>query len=124
GHVFVVYGGPGLLAAASFMQEATINSGKADLFNQPRDDLFRFRVVTGDENRASLLKRPSCVALGRQMFEMDRVQAFDQSSFLQVRRHQFARSSLVIVEFSELPVAVRVIIPGVDDDFALKGVRW
>src|SRR5436853_2583706 len=57
------------------------------------------------------------------MFEIDRVKAFDQSRSFQMRGHHFARSSFVIVQFREFSVALRIIIPGIDDNFAPKTIR-
>src|SRR6266516_1724889 len=98
---FIVNSSRGLLATTSFMQETRIDGRKSDLFNQARDDLFRLRVVSGDENRASPLERRTRVASSRQMF---------------------ARSSLVIVEFSKFSIALRIVVPGVDYDLALKSI--
>jgi hypothetical protein len=85
-----------------------------------RDDFFRPGVVTGDEYRASILKRPVCIALGRQMLEIDGVKSFYQARFLQVRGQQFARCGLVSFQLRESAVALRVVISGIDNNLALK----
>src|SRR5258706_7530085 len=104
------------------MQKAVIDRGKPNLFNQARNDLFRFRVIAGNENCAPTVKRQASVAQTDQMFEINRVKAFDQPRFLQVRSHQFTGCGFVAVEFREFSVTVRVIVPSVDHNLSLESV--
>src|SRR5207245_10286585 len=77
----------------------------------------------GDEDRAQHLARCACMALSRQVLEIDRVEAFDQSRLLQLRSHQCAGSSLVTIQVRKSSVPLGVVICGIDHNLALEGVR-
>src|SRR5258706_4571280 len=104
------------------MQKAVIDRGKPNLFNEARNDIFRFRVIAGNENCATIFKRQARIAQTDQMFEINRVKAFDQPRLLQVRSHQFTGCGFVPVEFREFSITVRVIVPSVDHNLSLESV--
>src|SRR3954452_20056697 len=109
-----------LLAAAALGKATGVDRSEPDLLDQSGHERFGLGVIAREEDREAVVSTARLGAIAQDL-PVHRVEALDHLGPGRVPGEHFARGRTVVIELSNVPVAVGVVVGRVDDNSAGEG---